>query len=172
MEWLKHSITEFKRMKGMADRAMEVLSDDNFQRAPDPESNSVAILVQHLSGNLRSRWTDFLTSDGEKSNRGRDAEFAEGRTGREELMARWEEGWRILFDTLGSLEPADLERTITIRGEPHTVPQAILRQVAHYGYHVGQIVFLAKHYAGQRWVSLSIARGRSEQFNAEMSRRG
>jgi len=170
MEWLEYCTTEFRKMKGLADRAVAVLSDEQLRLALDPESNSVAVIMQHLAGNLRSRWSDFLTTDGEKPDRHRDQEFMEAQSGRKELLARWEEGWQILFSTLASLKPEDLGRTVLIRSEPHTVPQAILRQVAHYGYHVGQIVLLAKHHAGDRWQPLSIPRGQSDRFNAEMQR--
>ena len=129
------------------------------------------MIVQHISGNLRSRWSEFLTSDGEKPDRNREAEFIDGPSGRAELLSRWEEGWQILFSTLASLKPEDLGRTVRIRNEPHTVPQAILRQVAHYGYHIGQMALLARHHAGDRWISLSIPRGQSEAFNAEMKRK-
>ena len=156
--WLDHCTTEFRKTKGLADAAIARVSDDQLYVALDSEGNSIAVLMQHVSGNLRSRWTDFLTSDGEKPDRNRDAEFVEARLSRDALIRVWEDGWRILFTTLASLRPADEERTITIRGEPHTVPQAVLRQVSHYAYHVGQIVFLAKHLAGESWVSLSIPR--------------
>ena len=135
----------------------------------DDEANSMGILVKHMAGNMRSRWTDFLTSDGEKPDRFRDEEFIiRPEDSRDALMARGEHYWQVLFDTLETLTPDDLARTVVIRGEPHSVVQAIQRQVAHYAYHVGQIVMLAKHFRSQTWQSLSIPRGGSDLFNAQM----
>jgi uncharacterized damage-inducible protein DinB len=153
--------------KRLAEGAIAQLRDDELFRQLDPESNSVAILVKHIAGNIRSRLTDFLTSDGEKPDRHRDQEFeiATGAT-RAQLLEMWEAGWKIAFDTIASLQPADLERKVTIRGEPLTALQALHRAVAHYAYHVGQIVFLAKHLRGAEWKSLSIPRGQSEGFNS------
>jgi hypothetical protein len=156
---------EFRKYKRQADRAMEQIDDAAFFRRLDPESNSVARIVKHVSGNQRSRWTDFLTTDGEKPDRDRDAEFEDDPdASRAALLASWEDGWTRLFATLDVLTPADLSRTVTIRGEPHTVLQAIDRQLTHYASHVGQIVFLAKHLAGTTWRSLSIPRGRSASY--------
>ena len=153
--------------KRLAEGAIAQLRDDELLLQIDPESNSVGVLMKHIAGNMRSRLTDFLTTDGEKPDRHRDREFevAPG-TARAQLMEDWEAGWKTAFETIASLQPADLERTVTIRGEPHTVLQAVHRAVAHYAYHVGQIVFLAKHFRGREWKSLSIPRGESEQFNA------
>jgi len=162
----------FRSLRGhkrLADDAIAQLSDEQFFAVPDAESNSVAITVKHMAGNMRSRFTDFLTSDGEKPDRNRDQEFilAAG-VSRAEVLAVWEKYWQLVFDTLNSISPEDLERTVMIRAEPHTVLRAINRQVAHYSYHVGQIVFLAKHWKGAQWKTLSVPRGRSEQVNAAM----
>ena len=168
MLYLKDVVAQFYQLKTLADRALSQVNDGDLFRPLDPESNSLAILIQHMAGNMRSRWTDFLTSDGEKPDRNRDAEFevAEGTT-REDLQARWEEGWRCLFQTLTALSEEDLALTVLIRAEPHSVIKAINRQLTHYGYHVGQIVLLAKHFASDHWRTLSVPRGRSGQFNAE-----
>jgi len=155
--------------KRLADEAIAQLTDEQFFAQPDPESNSVAIIVKHLAGNFRSRFTDFLTSDGEKPDRDRDQEFLMTReTSRDELLRWWEQNWELLFDTVNSLEPGDLGRTVTIRGQPHTVLQALNRASGHCAYHVGQITFLAKHWKGAEWKSLSVPKGQSEQFNARM----
>lgn len=157
---------EFTRLKALAERAMAQTTDDQFFAAPGPEDNSIAVIVKHLAGNARSRWRDFLTSDGEKPDRHRDQEFEiAGQDSRAQLMAAWDTGWTLMFDAIGPLGPADLDRTVTIRGEALTVRQAITRQITHYAYHVGQIVYVARHYAGAGWTSLSIPKGQSEQFN-------
>jgi hypothetical protein len=161
--YLETSIREFEAMKRLAERALAQLSDDQINAALDPESNSVAVLVKHIAGNMRSRWTDFLDSDGEKPDRNRDTEF-EGTSTREELMRDWARGWDCLFAAIRPLTPEQLLRTVTIRGEPHTVLRAIERQLTHYASHIGQIVFLAKHLSGARWKSLSIPRGQSQAF--------
>ncbi len=138
----------------------------------DAESNSIAIIVKHMAGNMRSRWMDFLTTDGEKSDRNRDTEFEEPPTTRAALLELWERGWKYLFDALEPLTDADLARTVTIRTEPHSVMQAISRQIAHYAHHVGQIVFLAKHLTAKatgKWESLSVPRGQSKQFAADVA---
>src|SRR3954462_9304650 len=151
--------------KRLAEGAIAQVSDEQLFHQLDPEANSIAIVMKHISGNQRSRFTDFLTSDGEKPDRQRDTEFEiPARPSREELMRMWEEGWRRVFGALNPLRPEDVSRTVTIRGEAHTVLQAINRQVAHYAYHVGQIVLLAKHLRGAEWKTLSIARGQSTQF--------
>lgn len=162
-------ITErFVTYRALAEAALAQSDDAAFFAPLDGEANSLAHLVKHLAGNFRSRWTDFLTSDGDKPDRARDTEFElyEADT-REALMQRWAAGWRLLDDTLGSLSADDLDRTVTIRAQPHTVQQALLRALGHTAYHVGQIVLLAKHYAGADWQSLSIPRGQSEQYGAE-----
>jgi hypothetical protein len=166
--WLEDAKLEFRRMKRQAEKALAQVSEEEFFRALDPESNPLAVMVKHVAGNLRSRWTDFLAADGEKPDRNRDSEFViEPGDTRESLMDRWEAGWKLLFDAL-ALAPEDAERTVVIRGEPHTVVQAVNRQLTHYAAHVGQIVFLAKHLAGPRWQTLSVPRGQSVAFNAQM----
>ena len=142
------------------------MTDEKFFETIDGESNSIAIIVKHLAGNMRSRWTDFLTSDGEKPDRHRDQEFLilDGDT-RASLEKCLEDGWKLFFDAVGPLQDSDLQRTVTIRGEEHTVSQALCRQIAHYSYHVGQIVTLARHLRGSEWKTLSIAKGKSEEFN-------
>ena len=171
-EYLQVSITSFKTYKDLADRAMAQVDDEQFFAALDAESNSIAVIVKHISGNMRSRWTDFLTADGEKPDRDRDSEFeVEGSAARAELVAAWEEAWRLALDTMNSLTPQDLERTIHIRGEPHSVVKAISRQLTHGAYHVGQIVFLAKHFAEGSWKALTIPKGQSKAFNAESGTR-
>ena len=167
--WLEDAKLEFRRMKRQAEKALAQVSDEEFFRAFDPASNTLALIVKHLAGNLRSRWTEFLTSDGEKPDRNRDTEFELGPADtREALMERWEAGWKLLADAL-ALAPEDAQRTVLIRGEPHTVVQAVNRQLTHYAGHVGQIVFLAKHLAGPRWKTLSVPRGQSAAFGARMA---
>ena len=165
--YLDESFRTFRGYKRMADAALAQVSNEEFFRLLDPESNSLAIVVKHVGGNLRSRWTDFLTTDGEKPDRDRDREFEllPGDT-REDLMRRWEHGWEQTFANLQSLKPEDVLRTVTIRAEPHTVVQAVNRSVAHVAYHVGQIVLVAKHLRGSEWKTLSIPRGKSAEFNA------
>ena len=160
-EVLGEALASFRKYKEMGEGAIEQATDDQLVAALDEEGNSIALIVKHLRGNMLSRWTDFLTTDGEKPDRNRDSEFEleEGVT-RDLVMRWWEEGWGQLFATLEALRPTDLERVVTIRGEPHSVLQAILRQVAHYSYHVGQIVFLAKHFRSGEWRSLSIPKKR------------
>ena len=155
----------FRYYKNLAERAMVQATDEQLNAVLDNEMNSIAITVKHMAGNMRSRWTDFLTSDGEKPNRNRDTEFEDPAPTREALLAQWEEGWRCVFDALEPLSDQDLERTVTIRGEAHSVMQAINRQIAHYAYHCGQIVLLAKHFKNSEWTSLSVARGKSANFN-------
>lgn len=160
-----------RKLKETADKALAQVRDEDFTVTLDPESNSLAMIVQHLAGNLRSRWTDFLTSDGEKPDRNRDAEFeANEGVSRAELMARWEEGWACLLGTLSSLTEEDLGKTIRIRSEPHSVVQAIHRGMTHAAYHVGQIVFLSKHFASTSWQSLTIPRNKSREFTADLKR--
>jgi hypothetical protein len=167
--FLEDALREFHQNKVRADRAVSLLTDAELHLTLDPASNSVAVIMKHVAGNMRSRWTDFLTSDGEKPDRNRDLEFEpEPDMPRNELLLRWDAGWRLLFSAMDSLRPQDLERTVRIRGEPHTVSQAILRQIGHYSYHVGQIIFLAKHLAGDRWKPLTIPKGKSEEFAAAM----
>jgi hypothetical protein len=167
--YLDEAFRSLRGHKQLAEGAMEQLTDEHFFAIPSEESNSVAIIVKHMAGNMRSRFTDFLTSDGEKPDRNRDREFiAREAETRADLLRDWEQHWQLVLDTVNSLSPEDLTRTVTIRGEPHTVLKAIHRQVAHYAYHVGQIVFLAKHWKGADWQTLSVPKGQSEQFNAKM----
>lgn len=164
--YLSMAVREFRRLKALADKAMAQMPAEAFLARPGEGDNSVAIIVKHVAGNLRSRWRDFLTSDGEKPDRHRDDEFVIAETDtRERVLAAWEEGWAVLFDALKPLGPSDLGRSVLIRMESLSVMDAIHRQLTHYAYHVGQIVYLAKHYAGSRWTSLSIPLGKSEQFN-------
>ena len=160
--YLEEAFRSLRGHKRLAEGAFVQLDDEQFFRIIDPEANSVAIIVKHITGNIRSRFTDFLTSDGEKPWRNRDQEFiiAPGTT-RAELMRSWEESWKLVLDTVRSLKPEDLLRTVTVRGQQHNVLQAVHRQVAHYAYHVGQIVFLAKHLKSTQWKTLSIPRGQS-----------
>lgn len=173
MDLAAHYLEEAQRQlrghKRMGEGAMAQLSDEEIFRTIDAESNSVAIIVKHLAGNMRSRFTDFLTSDGEKPNRHRDTEFIlDVNTTRADIMNWWEQGWKIVFDAIASLKPEDVTRTVVIRNEPHTVLQAINRQIAHYAQHLGQIVFLSKHLKSSEWKTLSVPRGESEEFNAKM----
>ncbi|HUB29127.1 MAG TPA: DUF1572 domain-containing protein [Terracidiphilus sp.] len=158
----------FRYYKKLAERAMEQVADEELFAVLDGEANSIAIIVKHMTGNMRSRWTDFLTTDGEKPNRNRDGEFVDPPATRAALMADWEDGWARLFRAIELLTEADLGRTVRIRGEAHSVMQAINRQLAHYPHHVGQIVLLAKHYAGERWQSLSVPRNQSAEFNRKV----
>jgi hypothetical protein len=163
--YLEEARRQMRGQKRMGEGAMAQLGDDEFFLTLDPESNSVAILVKHLAGNMRSRFTDFLISDGEKPDRFRDREFeVSGTTTRAEVMRWWEEGWSCVLGAIETLKPEDVSRTVTIRGEPHTVLQAINRQIAHYAAHIGQIVFLAKHLRSSKWKTLTIPRGKSEEF--------
>jgi len=163
--YLEEMKRQFRGHKRMGEGAMAQLEDADFFVALDPESNSVAALVKHIAGNARSRFTGFLISDGEKPDRFRDQEFeVSAQTTREEVMRWWEQGWVHVFFALDSLKPEDVQRTLTIRQEPHTVMQALNRSLAHYAQHIGQIVFLAKHLRSSRWQTLSIPRGKSEEY--------
>ena len=155
--------------KRLGDKAIEQCPDPGLFTAIDSESNSIAIIIKHMAGNMRSRWTDFLTTDGEKPDRNRDSEFETSPQTRAALVVLWEAGWKICLDSLDALTDNDLTRTITIRGEPHSVMQAINRQVAHYPHHIGQIVFLAKHFAGPNWRTLSIPKKQSDEFNRRVA---
>jgi hypothetical protein len=148
---------------------MEQTTGKHLFSTLDPEGNSIAIIVKHLAGNMRCRWTEFLTTDGEKPDRRRDVEFTDPPPTGRDLLEAWEDGWKRLFETLESLSEEDLKRTITIRGEAHSVMQAVNRQVAHYGLHVGQIILLARHFAGNEWRSVSVPRGRSVEFNRQVA---
>ena len=168
-QYLDEIRRQMRGYKRMADNAISQLQGDEIFRSLDPEMNSVAVLAKHIAGNMRSRFTDFLTSDGEKPDRHRDQEFELTRgTTPDEVLRWWEEGWNCVFHAIDSLKPEDLERTVTIRGEPHTVMQALNRALAHYSAHIGQLVFLAKHLRGPQWKTLSIPRGKSEEFNAKL----
>jgi len=168
--YLADALRTFRDYKTLAERAFAQISDEDFFKTIDDESNSIAINIKHMAGNMLSRWTDFLTTDGEKPERNRDIEFVilPGTT-RDEMIAYWEKGWKCVFDAVEPLQPADLMRTVRIRQQDHTVIQAINRQIAHYAYHTGQIVFLAKHFKSSEWQSLSVPRNRSAEFNAELS---
>lgn len=158
--YLKDALAVFRQYKKLAERAMEQVSDEELTTVLDGEMNSIALVVKHMAGNMRSRWTDFLTADGEKPDRNRDSEFVDPPATREALMAVWEDGWSRVWAALQPLTDADLGRTVTIRGEAHSVMQATQRQIAHYAYHVGQIVLLAKHFRSDSWRSLSMPRKR------------
>ena len=167
--YLEDSIDQFKKMKVHAEKALAQVSDEEFFQTIDVEANSLALIVKHIGGNLLSRWTDFLTSDGEKEWRRRDNEFIVAEeNSREQLMQLWEEGWRVLFNALEPLQVEDFDRKVIIRGEPHTIVMAINRQLTHYSHHIGQIVFLAKHLKASDWRTLSIPRGKSEEFRQKM----
>jgi hypothetical protein len=169
--YLDDTLLQLKKLKGQAEKAIAQVNDEQFFAALDPDANSIAIIMKHMAGNMRSRWTDFLTADGEKPDRNRDSEFEiAGQDTRSQVMAWWEDGWARLVDAVSSLNPVDLTRKVTIRGEEHTVVEAINRQVTHYAAHVGQVVLLAKHYAGPNWQTLSIPRGKSREV--DVSKKG
>lgn len=163
--YLADSLTLFRQYKKIAEGAMAQVNDEHLTATLDAEMNSIAQIVKHMTGNMRSRWTDFLTSDGEKPDRNRDSEFEDAPATRQQLMTLWDEGWQRVFAALEPLSEADLTRTVQIRNEPHSVMQAINRQVGHYAMHCGQIVLLAKHFASDRWTSLSVPRNKSAEFN-------
>ncbi|HEV2765492.1 MAG TPA: DUF1572 family protein [Pyrinomonadaceae bacterium] len=167
--FLDDALKTFRDYKALAEKACAQISDEEFFRAIDPEANSVAVVVKHMAGNMLSRWTDFLTSDGEKPWRERDAEFeVSADATREELMGLWERGWSCVFEAVEPLQAEDVGRKVLIRGEAHTVLEAVNRQLTHYAYHVGQIVLLAKHMRSAGWESLSIPKGKSQKFNAAL----
>lgn len=169
------AIKSFRNYKKMAERAIEQVSDEEFFALIDTEANSIALVVKHIAGNLRSRWTEFLTSDGEKDFRNRDTEFELIGDTRASLMEFWESGWQTLFDSIEPLSVDDFSRTVTIRGERHTIVEAINRQMTHYAYHIGQIVLLAKHFKSSAWKTLSVPKNKSAEFNqylAEMQAAG
>ncbi|HTR65611.1 MAG TPA: DUF1572 domain-containing protein [Terriglobales bacterium] len=168
---LEDSLSLFRHYKKLAEAAMEQVTDDQLLAVLDPEMNSIALIVKHMAGNMRSRWIDVLTSDGEKPDRNRDSEFEEPPATRDAVMKVWESGWACVFRALEPLTEADLTRTVMIRGEAHSLTQAINRQLTHYSYHVGQIVFLAKHLRHEQWKSLSVPRGHSEKFNQRVAAR-
>jgi hypothetical protein len=162
------AVDELQKIKKLADKSIAQLDDEQLWHKLDPEANSVAILMRHMAGNMRSRWTNFRTSDGEKPDRHRDQEFEERQLSRAELLAEWEDGWSRVFDALGAVTDADLQETVYIRQEPHSICKAISRQLAHYAGHAYQILFIAKHLKGTEWKTLSIPRGQSEEFNRQM----
>ncbi|HEX3738707.1 MAG TPA: DUF1572 domain-containing protein [Terriglobales bacterium] len=166
--YIEDSLALFRHYKKMGESAMEQASDEQLFTALDEEMNSIAIIVKHMAGNMRSRWTDFLASDGEKPDRNRDTEFVAPPATRSDLMRVWNDGWERVFSALEPLSDADLERKVLIRNEPHSVMQAISRQIAHYAYHCGQIVFLAKHLKGPEWKTLSVPRNKSAEFNRKV----
>lgn len=166
--FLDATLASFRANKGWADMAISQLPDDKLHVALDPNTNSIAVIMKHVAGNLLSRWTDFLTTDGEKPSRNRDDEFVDSFGSRAELIELWEAGWQRLFAPLESLTPVDLGRTVLIRGEPHSVPLAIQRSLAHCGYHVGQIILIARILAGENWKTITIPRGGSAGFNQRM----
>jgi len=163
------ALAVFRKYKSLGEKAMAQADDEQLAATLDSESNSIAVIVKHLAGNMHSRFTEFLASDGEKPDRNRDSEFEAPPAARAELMRLWESGWQCLFAALEPLTDADLGRTVTIRGEPHSVLQAINRQIAHYAYHVGQLVLLAKHFQSASWKSLTIPRGKSEEYNRKVA---
>jgi len=164
------SLSALRAYKKLAEKAIAQMQDEEFFVTLDEESNSVAVVMKHMAGNMISRWTDFLTSDGEKPNRHRDMEFViEPETTKDDVLAYWERGWACVFEALEPLRPEDFEKTVMIRGEEHTIVQAINRQLMHYAYHIGQIVFLAKHFRSAEWKSLSIPRNRSAEFNTYLT---
>jgi hypothetical protein len=170
--YLQDAVSEFRKLKILAEKAVAQVAEADLLVALDSDSNSIAVVMKHMAGNMRSRWTDFLTSDGEKPDRNRDSEFViEPEDTRKSILERWEAGWCCVFGAIEPLTSGDLERTVSIRGKPHSVLEAIQRQLTHYAYHVGQIVFLAKHFAAEKWQTLSVRRGKSEAFNASMRKR-
>jgi len=167
--YVKDATDLLRYYKRLGDRAMAQAPDAALFASLDEESNSIAIIVKHVAGNMLSRWTDFLTTDGEKPGRKRDTEFEDPPKTREELLTRWEAAWKCMFDALAQVTDTDLNRTVYIRTEPHSVMQAIQRQVGHYAYHVGQIVYLAKHFSGAKWTTLTVPRRKSAEFNAKVA---
>jgi hypothetical protein len=172
MALIDGALSAFRANKGWADKAVAQLPDDKLHVALDPETNCIAVIMKHVAGNLLSRWTDFLTADGEKPWRDRDEEFEDTFATRDELLAHWESGWGRLFETLEGLTPGDVAQTVTIRGEPHSVPLAIQRSLAHSAYHVGQIVLIARILAGEDWRTITIPRGGSAGFNQRVWGKG
>lgn len=171
-EYLQDAIGSFRAYKKLAEKALDQLQDEEFFITLDEEGNSVAVIMKHMAGNMISRWTDFLTSDGEKPDRQRDREFViDANTAKADIVAYWEKGWNCVFAALEALRPQDFSSKVFIRGEEHTIIQAINRQISHYAYHIGQIVFLAKHFRSTEWKTLSIPRNRSAEFNKYVSDR-
>jgi hypothetical protein len=168
-DYRQEALQSFRNYKTLADRSIEQVSDEQFFTAIDSESNSIAVIVKHIAGNLHSRWRDLLTSDGEKPDRNRDSEFEIIVDTRESLIEFWETGWQTLFDAIEPLTEGDFSKTVRIRGEPHTIVEAINRQLTHYSYHVGQIVFLAKHLRSTDWKTLSVPRNKSSDYNQHLA---
>ncbi|MEO5682180.1 MAG: DUF1572 family protein [Chitinophagaceae bacterium] len=166
--FLQTAVKRFAVYKDLGDKTFAQLPETDFYFQPNNASNSIALIIQHMNGNMRSRWTNFLTEDGEKEWRHRDTEFENNKYSKEELLAMWEQGWRCLFDALAALKEEDLLKTIYIRTEPLSVMDAIHRQLAHYPYHVGQLVYLGRLIANEQWKSLSIAKGKSSEYNRQM----
>jgi len=164
-EFIAAIINAFEANKRLADRAIAQVPDNKLHVALDENTNSIAVIMKHVAGNLLSRWTDFLTTDGEKPWRNRDDEFVASFRNRDELLQYWERGWSCLLATLQSLTPTDLDKTVTIRGEPHTIPLALARSLGHTCYHIGQIVQVSRIHAGENWTTLTIPRGGSQQYN-------
>ncbi|MGG1658687.1 DUF1572 family protein [Brevibacillus sp. NRS-1366] len=169
-EFLSCTTDKFHDVKRSAERTMEQLSLEELHRSPSIESNSIAVIVKHLCGNMTARWSNFLNSDGEKTDRNRDLEFTGGYKSREELLTSWEEGWDTLFAALSALGPDDLMKIVTIRNEPHSVLKAIQRQLSHYSYHVGQIVYVGKQIKDTSWQCLSVPRGKSEEYTEKVKK--
>jgi len=170
--FLKEAAGELRRYKDMADKALAQVNDEDFFRQIDPESNSIAVILKHLAGNMRSRWTDFLTTDGEKPDRDRDGEFVMEETDeRRTLEGGWNEGWKLTFTALESLTPADLVKEVSVRGEAQTVVRAITRHISHLTYHVGQIALLAKHFSGAHWQTLTVPRNKARLSTKKSGRR-
>lgn len=168
-EFIRSALAQLRQTKSLADRAIAQASDEDLRRPLEGDSNTIAIIIKHMAGNMRSRWTDFLTSDGEKPWRDRDAEFVDDFTSREEILEAWEDGWRCCFSAIESLMPNDLMRQVTIRGEAMSVIDATHRQIEHYGYHVGQIILIARiHVGAKRWQTLTIPPGQSREYNRKM----
>lgn len=167
--YLKDSVSLFRQYKSLADRAMAQVPDEHLTTTIDGENNSIALIVKHMAGNMKSRWKDFLTTDGEKPDRNRDSEFEDPPADRAAILALWEEGWAVLFSALEPLTDEHLGQTITIRSEAHSVMQAINRQLCHYSYHCGQIVLLSKHFGSAHWTALTVARNQSAAFNQKVA---
>jgi Protein of unknown function (DUF1572) len=171
--YLADAISSFRAYKGLAEKALAQVNDEELFITLDEEGNSLAVIMKHIAGNMISRWTDFLTTDGEKPERNRDMEFViEPGMTRDQVMAYWERGWREVFAALEPLSPEDFKKKVAIRGQEHTIIEAINRQMTHYAYHIGQIVFLAKHFRSSEWKSLSIPRNRSQDFNKYLEDKG
>lgn len=168
LDFLQSSLSEFRRYKLLGDKTFKQLNEEDIHWQPGPEANNIAVIVKHLSGNMLSRWTDFLTSDGEKSWRDRDSEFVDSYRSKTEMLKAWERGWEMLFKNLDALDDSHLQAVVRIRNEEHSVVQAIQRQLGHAAYHVGQIVLIGRMILGDRWQSLSIPKGGSEAFNRRM----